>query len=150
MLFRSFTVNPNAFPQVTDPTLFQSIILGVAVAATAIIPGVDPAVLLSTLGYYEIYVGALANIQLSILIPMAGGLAFGAIGISLGMSLLFRYFYTASFSVIFGIFLSMIPNMLNENCVLGWNIQSVFSVLLVILGIYVSYYLGKLEDNGKG
>ena len=144
-----FTVNPNAFPQVTDPTLFQSIILGVAVAATAIIPGVDPAVLLSTLGYYEMYVGALANIQLSILIPMAGGLALGAIGISLGMSLLFRYFYTASFSVIFGIFLSMIPNMLNESCVLGWNVQSAVSVLLVILGIYISYYLGKLEDNGK-
>ena len=32
-----FTVNPSAFPQVTDPTLLQKLLLGVAVAATAII-----------------------------------------------------------------------------------------------------------------
>ena len=144
-----FTVNPNAFPQVSDPTLIQSVILGVAVAATAIIPGVDPAVLLSTLGFYEMYVGALANVDLTILIPMVGGLAIGAVGISLGMSLLFRYFYTATFSVIFGVFLSMIPNMLNENCALGWNAGSVISVLMILIGFAVSYYLGKLEDNGK-
>ena len=48
-----FTVNPNAFPQVTEPNLLQKLLLGVAVAATAIIPGVDPAVFLSTLGFYE-------------------------------------------------------------------------------------------------
>ena len=46
-----FTVNPNAFPQVTDPTLLQKLLLGVSVAVTAIVPGVDPAVFLSTLGY---------------------------------------------------------------------------------------------------
>lgn len=34
-----FTLNPNAFPQITDPNLFQKVFLGVAVAATAIIPG---------------------------------------------------------------------------------------------------------------
>ena len=88
-----------------------------AVAATAIIPGVDPAVLLSSLGFYEMYVRALATIDLTILIPMVGGLAMGAVAISLGMSLLFKHFYTATISVIFGIFLSMIPNMLNESCV---------------------------------
>ena len=64
-----FTVNPNAFPQVTEPTLLQKLLLGVAVAATAIIPGVDPAVFLSTLGLYEMYVAALANVELDILIP---------------------------------------------------------------------------------
>ena len=142
-----FTVNPNAFPQVTDPTLVQKLLLGVAVAATAIVPGVDPAVFLSTLGFYEMYVSALANLELSILIPMVGGLAVGAVAISFGMSWLFRRFYTASFSVIFGIFLSMIPNMLTEDCVLGWNGTSVISAAVLILGFLVSWYLGDLERH---
>ena len=142
-----FTVNPNAFPQVTDPTLLQKLLLGVAVAATAIVPGVDPAVFLSTLGFYEMYVSALANVDLAILIPMVGGLAVGAVLISFTMSLLFKRFYTASFSVIFGIFLSMIPNMLTENCVLGWNTPSAVSILVLILGFLVSWYLGDLPGH---
>ena len=142
-----FTVNPNAFPQVTDPTLLQKLLLGVAVAATAIIPGVDPAVFLSTLGFYEMYGAALANVDLAILIPMVGGLAIGAVAISFTMSLLFRRFYTASFSVIFGIFLSMIPNMLTESCVLGLNAASAVSVAVLILGFLISWYLGDLPRH---
>jgi len=142
-----FTVNPNAFPQVSDPTLLQKLLLGVAVAATAIIPGVDPAVFLSTLGFYEMYVSALANLNISILIPMAGGLAVGAVVISFAMSLLFKRFYTASFSVIFGIFLSMIPNMLTDNCILGWDFSSVVSILVLVLGFLVSWYLGDIHRH---
>jgi len=142
-----FSVNPNAFPQVNDPTLLQKLLLGVAVAATAIVPGVDPAVFLSTLGFYEMYVSALANLELSILIPMVGGLAVGAVGISFAMSWLFRRFYTAAFSVIFGIFLTMIPNMLTRDCVLGWNGMSAISVAVLILGFLISWYLGDLEKH---
>ena len=142
-----FTVNPNAFPQVTHPTLLQKLLLGVAVAATAIVPGVDPAVFLSTLGFYEMYVSALANLELSVLIPMVGGLAVGAVGISFAMSWLFKRFYTASFSVIFGIFLSMIPNMLTEECILGWNGASAVSAAVLILGFLISWYLGDLPGN---
>lgn len=142
-----FTVNPNAFPQVTEPNVLQKLLLGVAVAATVIVPGVDPAVFLSTLGFYEMYVSALANVDLSILIPMVGGLAVGAVAISFAMSLLFRRFYTASFSVIFGIFLSMIPNMLTESCVLGWNTASAVSIAVLILGFLVSWYLGDIPHH---
>lgn len=144
-----FTRNPNAFPQVTDPTLLQSVLLGVAVAATAIIPGVDPAVFLSTLGFYEMYVAALANLQLRVLLPMLLGLALGAVAISFGMSLLFKRHYTATFSVIFGIFLSMIPNMLSDRCVLGRNGMSVLSIVLLCIGFGISFFLGDLEGNRR-
>ena len=142
-----FTLNTDLFPQVTDPNLLQKICLGVAVAATAIVPGVDPAVFLTTLGFYEMYVHALATLELSILLPMLIGLAAGAVGISFLMSTLFRRFYTATYSVIFGIFLSMIPNMLSDRCVLGWNAISVVSVVLAVLGFAVSFYLGDIENN---
>ena len=104
---------------------------------------------LSTLGFYEMYVGALANLEWSILLPMVVGLAIGAVAISFGMSLLFKRWYTATFSVIFGIFLSMIPNMLSENCVLGWNGVSVLSLALVVVGFGVSFFLGDLEKHLK-
>lgn len=142
-----FTVNPNAFPQITNPNLLQCILLGVAVAATAIIPGVDPAVFLSTLGLYETYVRALAVLDLGILLPMVLGLAAGAVGISFAMSTLFRRFYTGTYSVIFGIFLSMIPNMLTENCHLRLDARSAVSIGLLILGFGISYYLGDIQTN---
>ena len=144
-----FTGDAGTFPQVTDPTLPQSVLLGVAVAATAIIPGVDPAVFLSTLGFYEMYVAALANLDLGILIPMAGGLAIGAVVISYGMSLLMRRFYTATYSVIFGIFLSMIPNMLTAECTLGFDGVSALSLGLMAAGFCLSFYLGDLEGNNR-
>ena len=142
-----FTANADNFPQVTDPNLLQCVILGICVAATAIVPGVDPAVFLSTLGFYEMYVSALADLDFGILIPMLPGLVLGAVGISFFMSLLFRRFYTGTYSVIFGIFLSMIPNMLTENCTLGFNSESVLSILLVIAGFLLSFWLGDLERN---
>ena len=139
--------NPHLFPQIQEPNILQSIMLGVAVAATAIIPGVDPAVFLTTLGFYEMYVHALATLDLSVLLPMAVGLAAGAVGISVGMSFLFRRFYTFTYSVIFGIFLTMIPNMLTDSCVLVWNMRSVYSLILMIAGILLSWYLGDLPAN---
>ena len=142
-----FTLNPNLFPQVTDPNLLQRLALGVAVAATAIIPGVDPAVFLSTLGFYEMYVRALAEVSLPILLPMAVGLALGAVGISFVMSLLFKRWYTGTFSVILGIFLSMIPNMLTESCVLARDIPSLVSLVVMVLGFALSFYLGDFQSN---
>ena len=144
-----FTVNTDTFPQVTDPNLFQCISLGVAVAATAIIPGVDPAVFLSTLGFYEMYVHALAVIELQVLIPMLLGLGLGAVLISFAMTRLFTLFYTGTYSVIFGIFLSMIPNMLTDRCTLGADLQSVCAVVLMVLGFLLSFYLGDLEQNNR-
>ena len=144
-----FTLNGDSFPQLSSLNLPQCVFLGVAVAATAIVPGVDPAVFLSSLGIYEVYVRSLANFDLTVLAPMAIGLVIGAILISLGMSFLFRRFYTVTYSVIFGVFLSMIPNMLNERCTLGWNSTSLVSLALLVIGFLISYFLGKFEEQNK-
>lgn len=140
-----FTMNPDAFRQVRNPTLIQSVILGVAVVATAIVPGLDPAVVLSSLGFYEVYVSTLANVDLQVLLPMMIGAGAGGVGISFVMSRLFQMFYTATFSIVFGLFLSMIPNMLNERCVLGWNTESAVSFVLMVIGFLVSLYLGDMK-----
>ena len=143
------TADGSGFPQLTELDFFQSVLLGIAVAATVIIPGVEPAVLLSTLGLYEVYVDALADLDFRVLLPMGLGLAAGAVAISFIMSRLFARAYTVSYSMIFGIFLAMIPNMLTESCVLGWNVRSVLAVVLMLLGFAVSFWLGDLEKNNR-
>ena len=147
--FFLLTAEDAGFPQLRELSLWQSVLLGVAVAATVIIPGVEPAVLLSTLGLYEVYVDSLANVDLGVLLPMALGLAAGAVAISFLMSRLFARFYTASYSAVFGIFLAMIPNMLDETCVLGWNGRSFWALVLMVLGFGVSFWLGDLEKNNR-
>ena len=142
-----FTVNGEGFPQVTEPNLLQKLLLGVAVAATAIVPGVDPAVCLSSLGLYEVYVNALAELDLRILLPMALGVAVGAVGISAVINWLFGRFYTVSYCVIFGMFLSMIPNMLTVECIPGLDGATAVSLILAVLGFALSWYLGDIRRN---
>ena len=146
-----FTVNRTPFPQVTNPNLMQKIGLGIAVAASAIIPGADSVVLLSTLGLYELYLSVMANplASLDILPFMLIGVAIGGIGVSFCMTQLFKHFYTATFSVIFGVFLAMIPNMLNESCHLAFDWQTAISLVLMIGGFILSLYMGKMEAKKK-
>ena len=147
--FVIFGANRELFPKITNPNLLQSVFLGIAVAGSSIIPGVDSAVILSSLGLYELYVGSIADFNLSILIPAGVGLVLGVLVISFFMNKLISKFYTGTFSIIFGLFLSIIPNVLNESCVLGFNIQSVISIVIAILGFGVSYFLGDIKGNVK-
>lgn len=144
-----FTLNREPFPQVTDPNLWQKFGLGIAVVATAIVPGADSVVLLSTFGLYELYLSVLSSplSNLPIIFPMLLGVAIGGVSISFLMTQLFKRWYTATFSVIFGIFLSMIPNMLNESCYLAFDWQTVISLLLLAAGFFLSLYLGKIESK---
>lgn len=142
-----FFFNKDLFPIVSDPNFIQSIFLGIAVAASTIIPGVDSAVILSSLGLYEIYVSSIANLNLEVLIPAACGLAIGALVVSFFISKLIEKHYTLTFSIIFGLFLSIIPNILNGSCYLGLNIQSFISIILAVVGFGISYLLSSLKDN---
>ena len=145
--FSLFYFNKNLFPTITNPNLFQSILLGIAVAGSSIIPGVDSAVILSSLGLYETYVSSIANFNLQVLIPAGFGLIIGALIISFIINKLIKKYYTATFSIIFGLFLSIIPNVLNESCIIGLNSESLISIAVLIISFAVSYFLGNIKEN---
>ena len=63
------------------------------------------------------------------------------------MNKLIKRFYTATFSIIFGLFLSIIPNVLNSSCVIGFNAQTVISFIILIIGFGISYFLGDVKNN---
>lgn len=142
-----FNINKELFPTITNPNLFQSILLGVAVAGSSIVPGVDSAVILSSLGLYELYVSSIANLNIPILIPAGFGLIFGAIIISFIMNKLLSKYYTTTFSVIFGLFIAIIPNVLNNSCSLALNTSSLISILILIIGFGISFFLGDIKGN---
>lgn len=142
-----FNLNKGLFPEVTNPNLFQSAILGFAVAGSSIVPGVDSAVILSSLGLYEIYVSSMANLDFNVLIPAAFGLVIGVLVISFLVNILIKRYYTITFSIIFGLFLSIIPSILNESCIIGFNTSSLLAIILAFAGFGVSYLLGDIKEN---
>ena len=77
------------------------------------------------------------------------GLAIGGIVISYIITKLFKYYYTMTYSIIFGSFLSMIPNILNETCKLGLNNETYISLILIVIGFIVPYYLGTIRKKRK-
>ncbi len=142
-----FVVNKDLFPQIEEPNFLQSVLLGVAVAGSALIPGVDSAVILSSFGLYELWVSSVADLKLTVLLPAAIGVGVGVLVISFGMSKLIKRFYTATFSIVFGLFISIIPRVLNESCVPAWNGKTVLSFILVVVGFAISFYLGDIPKH---
>lgn len=145
--FLIFGVNQNYFPPVLQPNFLQSMLMGVTVAASSIVPGIDSAVILSTFGFFELYVSALADLNLTVLLPAVIGLVIGAVAISAGMNFLLKKAYTMTFSVLFGLFLSIIPNMLNDSCRIQSLADGLVAIGFGVVGCLLSYYLGDVRGN---
>lgn len=133
--------------QIINPNFFQKIVLGLGVAVSTVVPGLDPMVVLSSMGLYEVYISALANFDLYILLPMCIGLISGIIIISYLISLLFKRFYTLTYSIIFGLFLSMIPNIFNESCYMSFDFKTIISILLIGIGYFISWFMTEPKEN---
>ena len=142
-----FSINKTYFAPVENPNILQSAWLGVAVAGSSIIPGVDSAVILSSLGLYELYVSSIAELNMTILIPAGVGLIVGIFAISILMKFLINKFYTMTFSVVFGLFVSIIPNVLNGSCKIKSAMELWIAVGLIVFGFLFSFYLGDIKGN---
>ncbi len=141
-----FNFNRHLFPPVTEPNLLQSILLGLVVAASYIVPGVDSAAILSALGLYDLWVHSLATLDFGILIPAAVGLAVGVLSVSALIHFLMRRCYTLTFSLIFGLFLSIVPSVLNESCVPGWNVPTLISMIVMAVSFTASLLFSHLDQ----
>jgi len=148
-IFGSNLLYYGGISQLVSLNISQSIMLGFIIAASTIIPGVDSAVILSSLGLYEIFVCSVANFNLTILLPALVGVGFGVLIFSFIMNKLIKKFYTITYSIIFGLFLSIIPSVIEGGYSLGFNFDSLLSIILVVLGFFVSFFMGsiKKEEN---
>ncbi len=144
-----FHFNRDLFPVITAPNLFQSILLGIAVAASYIVPGLDSAAILSALGLYNLWVHSLATLNFEILFPALFGAAGGVLVVSTVMDFLIAKCYTPTFSIIFGLFLSIVPSVINESCVVGWNGKTLVSVVILVVSFLASLVFSNMEKLRK-
>lgn len=145
-----FIFKKHLFPQMTEPNFLQSMLFGVVWAGSSVIPGVDSAAIMSGFGMYELYVSSLANFDLNVLIPAAVGLALGAVVFSVTMNMLLQKIYTGTFSVIFGLFLSVVPSVvMNDSCYITSVPMGLIAVGFAVLGTLISLYLGDIQENNK-
>lgn len=140
-----FNVNRGLFPKVTNPTTLQSVTLGLAVATSYIVPGVDSAAILSALGLYDLWVHSLASMNFTVLLPAGVGAAAGVLVVSYVIHKLIASCYTPTFSIIFGLFLSVVPTVLDESCVIGWNGTTYLSFAILIVSFIASLLFSNLE-----
>ncbi len=139
-----FYFSGSSFNKVENPNFLQAVLLGITVATSYIIPGVDSAAILSALGMYELWVESLANTNFAVLLPAGIGLIAGVLTVSVIVNKLIKRYYTLTFSVIFGFFISIIPKVLDESCILGFNATTYISIAILILSFILSVLFGNV------
>lgn len=114
------------------------IIAGIITSAGIIIPGVSKTVILMLLGIYEIYLSAIASLNLSILIPIGIGFLIGGIIFLFLMNFLFKiaksYTYFAIIGFILGSIFVVYPGFL-------FNLEGVISIILFAISFILAYKL---------
>ncbi len=141
-----FIINNASFPKIQDPSFLQSMLLGLVVAISYVVPGIDSASILSALGMYELWVATLADFNFAVLIPAGIGALVGVLVVSFIINKLIAKCYTATFSVIFGLFLSVVPSVvLTEVCIPKLDIRTAVSVLLLVVCFVLSLLFSNLD-----
>ncbi|MGN1270872.1 MAG: undecaprenyl phosphate translocase family protein [Clostridia bacterium] len=114
------------------------ILAGVITSAGIIIPGVSKTVILMLLGIYEIYLSAIASLNLSILIPIGIGFLIGGIIFLFLMNFLFKiaksYTYFAIIGFILGSIFVVYPGF-------SFNLEGVISIILFAISFILAYKL---------
>lgn len=118
------------------------ILAGVITSAGIIIPGVSKTVILMLLGIYEIYISAIASLNLSILIPIGIGFAIGGIIFLVLINFLFKiaksYTYFAIIGFVLGSVFVIYPGF-------SFNTQGIISIVLLIVSFIAGIKLSNLN-----
>lgn len=133
--------------------ILESFLLGFIGISATIIPGIDGASVLSALGLYGNWLDltSLNHINLFVYIPAGLGIIAGAFILSTLVNMMIKKKYTATFSVLFGFFLSTIPCILKTTqgdfISLGRNSATLTGIFLFIIGFLVAYFFSKINNE---
>ena len=125
-----------------NPVLFITLLLGVTVAAVAmIIPGVSGSFVMVLLGLYTTVIGAIKSLDFMILIPTAIGVFIGIVfGAKLISALMKRYsllVYSAIMGLVIGSLYAVFPDGF------GFNLETLAGVAVLIVGGAIAVLVGK-------
>jgi putative membrane protein len=144
MLIEFSSVKPTAVSVANINTIdiVKLIIYGVIIAGSIVIPGISGSVILMILGVYGIVLGAIAEMNIVLLIPLAIGLGSGILLFSKLMDYLLNTQYSFTYYGILGFAIGSVPQIIQ-----GFSLDfiGILSIFLLLIGIVVSYRISILE-----
>ncbi|MBR1802812.1 MAG: DUF368 domain-containing protein [Clostridia bacterium] len=111
--------------------------------AGIVIPGVSSTVILMTLGVYSTYLQAISDLNFAVLLPMGIGIIVGCLILLKLIQWCLQKYFTQTFYSIIGFVLGSV--LVLYPC-FSFNLQSLFSILLLLFGFLVGLKLEKLEN----
>ena len=127
--------------QLSNINFVNQLILGLTLAMSTIIPGISSTVLLTMLGMYDIYLSALAKIDILFFVPVSIGFAIGVIIFTRLISYLLKKYYGYTFYAILGFSLATLPAVLRGS--LGVNTVSLVSLIIMFFSYLITYTIFK-------
>lgn len=118
------------------------ILAGILMAAGIVIPGVSKTVILMMLGFYEIYLTAIASLNLSILLPIGIGIAIGGFLFLCIINFLFKFVKSYTY---FGIIGFIIGSIFVIYPGFTFNMQGLISIILLIASFILGLKLSEFE-----
>lgn len=142
----------------TLSSIIPLMLLGILISFSLIVPGVSGTVLLLMIGQYGLILGLIAGLKdlllrpgLDIvmaslpLLPIGVGVLLGVFIFSRLLSYLFKRWHGATYALILGFVTGSLPALYPKGSDFGFNSRTLFSIVLLLLGLAASYWFGKKE-----
>lgn len=121
-------------------TPLHMIIYGLIIGFGTIIPGISASIILMFLGAYEIVIGAISNIQISIIIYLGLGFVIAVLAFSKLICLLFEKAYGITYYTILGLVLGSIVSIFPG---FEFTMDYVLNSIILLASWFLSYSISK-------
>lgn len=120
------------------------ILAGIAMSSGIVIPGVSSTVILMAFGVYSTYLQAISDLNFSVLLPMGIGILIGCLALLKLVQWCLENYFSQTFYSIIGFVLGSVFVLYPGY---SFDMQSVFSLLLLLSGFFIGLKLEKLENG---
>lgn len=121
---------------------FYLILSGFIMSIGIVVPGISNTIILMCLGVYFDYISAVSAINLSFLIPLVIGCCLGALVWLKVINVLLKKYHQSTFLAIIGFTLGSVFVLYPG---FSFNLTSLFSIIIMIVCLILSYKLAKYE-----
>lgn len=123
-------------------TIISLLVAGFIAAATMILPGVSGSFVLIMIGMYYPIVNAVKDFNIPVLMVVAVGVLLGFVTMTKIIETLFKRYPQTAYFIILGLILGSVFGVYQG---LGSGIMIVVSIIAFIVGLSISYLLGRKE-----
>lgn len=138
-----------------EMNVLQAFVLGFIGISAMVVPGVNSAALMSSLGMYGYWIDltSLNNVTLAVYLPAGLGVLVGGFVLVYVVNKLLKRWYTAVFATMFGLFLSIIASVLRTSdggfVPLGLDIVTYAGIGLGVLGVFLAWVFSRINKNAS-